>query len=378
MKFLIVCLIFLLQFLPGDAQNELHISGKTTAFENGTMIFISVSYPFNTFFSYPKIEDSCTIKDGKFSLLLKKVNSEFFNISVKKKDGKRVTTRVFLEPSATEIIFKDSLLKNKIVNGNKAADDYTSFSTEMQKVKAPHIYSVLWKEYDSTIKINPILSKRIFARIDSILKILAQHETIIGTNWMKNHPLSSLNSFILYSYLKPNLSDDLLKKRFYQLPVDARKNSWGSELQYIISSVITGVKAPLFSQTDTSGKQLSLSDFTGKGKYIFLDFWASWCGPCREENPALRSIYNDFKNKGLIIIGISLDRSKQPWINAIKKDSLPWPQVSDLKFWGNEIAKAYYVRTIPTNNFLLDPNGIIIARNLNMGELRKMLSGIIK
>jgi thiol-disulfide isomerase/thioredoxin len=168
--------------------------------------------------------------------------------------------------------------------------------------------------------INPLLAKNILTRIDSISKTLAHHETIIAAKWVDNHPHFLINSFILYYYLRPNLSDDSFKKRFYQLPADARKNSWGRELQYIVSNVIIGVKAPLFTQTDTSGNQLSLSDFIGKGKYIFLDFWASWCGPCREENPALRSIYNDFKNKGFTIIGISLDRSKQRWISAIKKD----------------------------------------------------------
>ena len=137
------------------------------------------------------------------------------------------------------------------------------------------------------------------------------------------------------------------------------------------------MKAPYFAQEDTTGNKLSLSDFTRKGKYILLDFWASWCGPCREENPALRNIYKDFKNKNFTIIGISLDKSKERWIDAIKKDSLSWPQVSDLKFWENEIAKAYYLRSIPSN-FLLDPNGKIIAKNVSMPELRRMLFRLLQ
>ena len=377
MKYLIISLSFLLKFLPIAAQNKLCISGKANVFEDGTMVFISANYPFHTFFSYPKIEDSSIIKDGEFSLLLNGVNSEFFDISVKRKNGKEVTTKIFLEPSATKIVLKDSLLENKTISGNKGADDYASFTTEIQKVKPPHIYSVLWKEYDSTIKMNPALAKKIFVRIDSVSKVLGQNEAIIADERIKNHPRSFLNSYILYYFLMPYISDDSFKKKFYQLPVETRKNSWGRELQYIVSNVITGVKAPYFAQEDTTGNKLSLSDFTRKGKYILLDFWASWCGPCREENPALRNIYKDFKNKNFTIIGISLDKSKERWIDAIKKDSLSWPQVSDLKFWENEIAKAYYLRSIPSN-FLLDPNGKIIAKNVSMPELRRMLFRLLQ
>ena len=146
---------------------------------------------------------------------------------------------------------------------------------------------------------------------------------------MNNHPKSFLSSYILYDFLRSYISDDSLREEFYQLPVEVRKNSWGRELQYIVNNVILGAQAPDFTQNDTSQNELSLSDFTGKGKYILLDFWASWCGPCRKNNPSLKRIYNNFKNKGLTIVGISLDNAKNKWIGAIKKDSLPWPQISD-------------------------------------------------
>jgi hypothetical protein len=145
MKYLIA-LNFLLLFRIAAAQNKLSVSGKTNAFEEGATVSISAHYPFNTFFSNPKVYDSSVIKDGSFSLSLKEVHSEFFYISIKRKSGKNITTRIFLEPSTTRIVFKDSLLKNKSVSGNKAANDYASFSAEVSKVKPPSIYSELWKK----------------------------------------------------------------------------------------------------------------------------------------------------------------------------------------------------------------------------------------
>ena len=113
------------------------------------------------------------------------------------------------------------------------------------------------------------------------------------------------------------------------------------------------------------GRPVRLSSF--RGKYVLLDFWASWCGPCRQESPNLVKAYNQFKNKNFTIIGISLDRQGGAfnWMNAIKDDHLHWTQLSDLKFWNNAVAQLYFVQAIP-KNFLIDPNGKIIAQDLHV------------
>jgi peroxiredoxin len=377
MKNFIAGLSFFLSFLSASAQNKLLISGNTNAFEDGDKVAISVKYPFNTFFSYPEIQDSSIIENGKFSLLLPSATAEFYLMSVTKKNGKKVITKRFLEPCQTQIVIHDSALHNLTITSNRSAAQANSLENELLKVKPPKLYSELFKKYDSTTDINPVLASKIFLRIDSILNILNKKNAIISQNWMNAHPLSLLNSYILYNFLKSQLSDDSLKKEFYQLPLETRKNSWGRELNYIFNNTIAGDKAPDFTETDTSGNQLSLSNFLGKGKYILLDFWASWCGPCRKINPALRGVYDDFKNKNFAIIGISLDQSKKKWKEAIKKDSLSWPQVSDLNYWKNKVAQAYYIRSVPSN-FLLDPAGKIIARNLTTNELRERLSQLLQ
>jgi len=134
-------------------------------------------------------------------------------------------------------------------------------------------------------------------------------------------------------------------------------------------------KAKDFTQPDASGKPVSLSQF--KGKYVLVDFWASWCGPCRQDNPNVVRAYNEFKDKNFTILGVSLDQSKDAWLKAIQQDSLSWTQVSDLKFWNNEAATLYGVQAIPYN-VLVDPAGNIIAENLHGEEIAQTLRKIIK
>jgi len=134
-----------------------------------------------------------------------------------------------------------------------------------------------------------------------------------------------------------------------------------------------GKQAIDFSSTTPDGQQLKLSAFYGN--YLLLDFWASWCGPCRRENPNLVKVYAKFKSKGFTIFSVSLDQKKENWVEAIAKDNLTWTHVSDLKFWESAPAKLYAVRNIPSN-FLIDPQGNIIARNLRGEDLEKKLDEI--
>ncbi len=136
-----------------------------------------------------------------------------------------------------------------------------------------------------------------------------------------------------------------------------------------------GKKAPGFTQNDPDGNPVSLSDF--QGKYVLLDFWASWCGPCRQENPNLVKAYAAYKDKGFEILGVSLDNKdgKEAWVKAIEKDGLTWTQVSDLNSWNNEVARSYGVRAVP-QSYLIDPQGVIVAQNLRGEALEAKLKEI--
>jgi len=144
-----------------------------------------------------------------------------------------------------------------------------------------------------------------------------------------------------------------------------------------MKATMIGAIAPEFTQNDVNGNPVKLSDF--RGKYLLVDFWASWCGPCRQENPNVVKAYNEYKDKGFTILGVSLDdqNGKQKWLDAIQKDGLTWTQVSDLKYWNNEVSTLYGIRSIP-QNVLIDPSGKIIAKNLRGKALLDKLEEILK
>ncbi len=144
-----------------------------------------------------------------------------------------------------------------------------------------------------------------------------------------------------------------------------------------LRSTAIGALAPDFTENDVNGVPVKLSSF--KGKYVLVDFWASWCGPCRQENPNVVKAYNRYKDKNFTVLGVSLDRpeGKSDWLAAIKNDGLFWTQVSDLKFWNSQVAALYDVSSIPAN-FLLDPTGKIIAKNLRGEDLENKLAEVLK
>ncbi|NJN28649.1 MAG: TlpA family protein disulfide reductase [Cyclobacteriaceae bacterium] len=146
-----------------------------------------------------------------------------------------------------------------------------------------------------------------------------------------------------------------------------------SEGNFTSNSLEVGSIAPGFSLPNPSGKMVSLSDF--RGKYLYLDFWASWCQPCRQENPALVAAYRQFHSPTFEMLGVSFDKNKDKWLNAIEEDGLPWEQVSDLKYFDSDLIEKYQIQAIPFS-LLLDPDGKILAKNIRASELESLLSNL--
>jgi peroxiredoxin len=211
-------------------------------------------------------------------------------------------------------------------------------------------------------------------RLDYINKqsnIFSAEEERGKWRFIKDHPTSPVSLYILKHELTDDYYPDYDKLAPYYDPLspELKQTKFGQEYGKMLAGLKNkriGIKAPDFILADTSGKPLSLSSL--RGKYVLVDFWASWCGPCRQENPNIVKAYNQFKDKNFTILGVSLDQKRDAWLNAIAKDKLDWTQVSDLKYWNSAAAQLYAVKAIP-QNLLLDPDGRIIAKNLFGNDL---------
>ncbi|MDD4525967.1 MAG: TlpA disulfide reductase family protein [Lachnospiraceae bacterium] len=208
------------------------------------------------------------------------------------------------------------------------------------------------------------------SKINDLFLGIAQKATDEGYNidsLVTKYPASPVAAFYLYRYFTYQLPLDQLKATRAKLAPSLASCPYVTDLDGIIQrleNVQVGKAAPAFTLPDTAGVPVSLSSF--KGKYVLVDFWASWCPYCRRENPNVVRVFNEYKDKNFTVLGVSLDKDKAKWMKAIADDKLAWTHVSDLKYWDSEIPALYAVRGIPAN-VLLNPDGVIIARNV-MGE----------
>ena len=195
--------------------------------------------------------------------------------------------------------------------------------------------------------------------------------------FIKENPASIVSAYVLYRNYAYRLTPDQIRQNIAQLDPSLHGTQYVGTLEKLIvtmDKVAIGKPAIDFTANDIEGKPVKLSDHYGK--YLLVDFWAAWCGPCRKENPNLVKAYHKYKDKGFDVFGVSLDRTKEAWLKAIAKDELTWTQVSDLKYWHSEPAALYGVRAIPAN-FLLSPDGKIVGKNLTGEELHKKLEELL-
>jgi len=335
--------------ISSDAQGKFSITGKLKEPGNATKVHLSYSD------QKKYIVDSAEIVNGTFRFsgtLHHPVRATIVLNHGANSSGSthRDMTYIYIEPGNIELAVDDSI-KHVKVKGSKSQQLYESFTAGFRKHKIER---------------------------DSYASIKGTTEEQFVTKFIKQHPDSYLSLQTIQTYLFPiPVESELLDEMYQSLSPKLKNSEEGKEVGKLIRQIVAtsvGKMAPNFALKDTAGNMVSLTDF--RGQYILVDFWASWCHPCRDENPNLLEAYKKYRAKNFNILGITYDINEKNWLKAIHEDGLLWPQVIDSRDKEKAAGTIYSVQAIP-QNFLVDPSGKIIAKNLRGKALEAVLSKIL-
>jgi peroxiredoxin len=373
LKQLLAALLFTPGLAAAQTSSPFVVKGRIGQFNAPTRVFVVSGF---------QILDSATLKNGAFELKGRTEMPERAQL-VLMRNGRRPDLRqlpgnklqLFLEPGPVIVTGSDSLPLAKFTGG-PLTRDYLRLDAALQpafaRIKAD---GVEYQRATEAQRKEPAFLEHMKQEFKATNKAMHQQQAA----FVKANPASWVSLDALQTMQFMQEPQYAIEGRLYEALSPelkaSRPGKFYGEMVQGLKNVTIGAVAPAFTQPTPEGKSVALAEY--RGRYVLVDFWASWCKPCREENPTVLKAYNTFKSRNFEVLSVSIDNNREKWLKAIAEDRLPWTQISDLQGVGGQTPRLYGVRSI-SQNFLLDPQGKILAVNLHGAELEAALARFIK